>query len=130
MVSHFTEGSSASFGSVLCSGSSCFSCVLDLLYVFFLIFFLFSSLEKKKKKNPNNLVSFVATQGFPTRLPCYVTTKLPLLLCHAVEKLLASKFSLSSTSAVLVLLPLGSFQHVHLTTELEARICMFWCISP
>lgn len=106
-----------------------FLCVRPPLCIF-PDFFSLLFFGKEKKKTPNNLVSFVATQGFPTRLPCYVTTKLPLLLCHAVEKLLASKFSLSSTSAVLVLLPLGSFQHVHLTTELEARICMFWCISP
>lgn len=104
-----------------------FLCVRPPLYIF-LEFFFCSLLWKSKKTQL--CVSFVATQGFPTRLTCYVTTKLPLLLCHALEKLLASKFSLSSTSAVLVLLPLGSFQHVHLTTELEAPIYMFWCISP
>lgn len=75
-------------------------------------------MEEKK----NLTISFVATQGFPIRLLCYVTTKLPFLLCHTVEKLLASKFSLSSTSVLLVSLPLGSFQHVHVITELEAPI--------
>lgn len=95
------------------TSSACFPC----------IFFSFFSLKKKKPATKNDLpFPLLQLVGFSTTLLYSVTTKLPLLLCHAVEKLLASKFSLSRTSALLVLLLLGSFQHGHVIPQLEAPI--------
>lgn len=90
-------------------------------YISFPVFFsLFFSLKEKKKKPRKKDLPFPLLQQ-DSLLDCYtVTTKLPFLLCHAVEKLLASKFSLSRASALLVLLPLGSFQHGHVIPQLEA----------
>lgn len=101
------------------SGSLCFSWVLHIFCMFSLYYFLFFKEIATKKNLPFPLLQLV---GFSTRLLYSVTTKLPFLLCHPVEKLLTSKFSPSRTSAILVLLPLGSFQHGHIIPQLEAPI--------
>lgn len=125
----FTEGWSASFGSLLWPGLSCFSCLLDCLYFYIFYIFLLGFLSSFFFSKCLPYYPFVVTQGFPTRLPWSVTTKPPFLLCHAVEKLLASKFSLSSTSELPVLLPLGSFQRIHVRTEapVDVLVCL-WAI--
>lgn len=92
------------------------------LYIF-LVFFWFSLVEEKNPSNTKRLaISFVATCRilYKTAIPLW--PKLPFLLCHSVGKLLASKFSLSRTSALLVLLPLGSFQHGHVIPQSEAPV--------
>lgn len=95
-----------------------FLCVRPPLYVFLVIFF--SSLLWKKRQNT---LPFPLLQHKDSLQDCCAMwPQWPFLTRHAVEKLLASKFSLSSTSALFVLLPLGSFQHVHVITELEAPI--------
>lgn len=106
----------------VCSGSSCFSWVLRFLCMCLLYFFSPFLIWRKKATKKDLPFPLLQLVGFSTRLLYSVTTKLPFLLCHAVEKLLASKFSLSSTSALLVLLPLGSFQHGHIIPQLEAPI--------
>lgn len=118
-----------------------FFCVLDLLTMFPLVvwgvagfvsfgcgFFLFCSLKNKTKQNQTtNQKQWTKVLTIPllwhkdSLRDCHVCDhKMPFLLGHAVENLLASKFSLSSTLAILVLLPLGSVQPAYIITEFEA----------
>lgn len=94
---------------------ACFPCIF---------FFLFFSLKEKHSAKKKKKTCHFLCCNLQDILQdcCTLTTKLPFLLCHAVEKLLASKFSLSRTSALLVLLPLGSFQYGHVIPQLEAPI--------
>lgn len=116
----------------ICSSQKGDQCVQDLnvfsgwytSFAYFPCIFFSFLVGRKKKTARKKYLPFPLLQlvGFSTRLLYSVTTKLPFLLCHAVGKLLASRFSLSRTSALLVLLPLGSFQHGHVIPQLEAPV--------